>query len=114
MIAATALTVEGAYYFIDTFGPEDKNDPIIKAGGLTPAQKEVGKGKVTNLALRSIGRNDYAVIDDGHPVEHSVCGRAHLTKSGCGMSPSQNRAAATGAFKESWLKIKAEIGFYRG
>ena len=68
MIAATALTVEGAYYFINTFGPEDKNDPIIKAGGLTPAQKEVGKGKVTNLALRSIGRNDYAVIDDGHPV----------------------------------------------
>ena len=45
MIATTALTVEGAYYFIDTFGPEDKNDPIIKAGGLTPAQKEVGKGQ---------------------------------------------------------------------
>jgi hypothetical protein len=30
------------------------------------------------------------------------------------MSPSQNRAAATEAFKESWLKIKVEIGFYRG
>ena len=45
MIAATALTVEGGYYFINTFGPEDKNDPIMKAGGLTPAQKEVGKAK---------------------------------------------------------------------
>ena len=61
---------------------------------------------------------------DGHPVEHSVCGRAHLTKSGCGMSPSQNRAAATepaqtfeeakSAFKETCFKIKAEISFYRG
>jgi hypothetical protein len=45
MIAATALTVEEGYYFINTFGPEDKNDPIITAGGLTPAQKEVGKAK---------------------------------------------------------------------
>ena len=23
---------------------------------------------MTSLALRSIGRNDYAVIDEGHPV----------------------------------------------
>jgi hypothetical protein len=45
MIAATVLTVEATYYFINTFGPEDKNDPIIKAGGLSPAQKEVGKLK---------------------------------------------------------------------
>jgi hypothetical protein len=34
MIAATVLTVEGAYYLINTFGPEYKNDPIIKAVNL--------------------------------------------------------------------------------
>jgi flagellar basal body-associated protein FliL len=45
MIAATALTVEGAYYFLKIFAFADRNDPIVKAGGLSPAQKEVGKAK---------------------------------------------------------------------
>jgi hypothetical protein len=45
MIAATALTVEGSYHFLKTFAFEDTNDPIVKAGGLSPGQKEVGKLK---------------------------------------------------------------------
>jgi hypothetical protein len=45
MIVATVLTVEGAYYFAKTFAFEDANDPLVKAGGLSPAQKEVGKAQ---------------------------------------------------------------------
>ena len=62
MIAATALTVEEGYYFVNTFGPEDKNDPIITAGGLNSSPEGGWKGKVTNLAALSIGRNDYAAL----------------------------------------------------
>ena len=45
MIAATALTVEGTYYALKTFVFDDANDPIVRAGGLTPAQREPGKAK---------------------------------------------------------------------
>jgi hypothetical protein len=45
MIAATVLTVEGTYYALKTFVLDDTNDPITTAGGLTPAQKELGKVK---------------------------------------------------------------------
>jgi flagellar basal body-associated protein FliL len=45
MIAATALTVEGTYYVLEKFVFKDANDPIVKAGGLTPVQKEVGKAQ---------------------------------------------------------------------
>ena len=45
MIAATALTVEGTYYVLEKIVFKDANDPIVKAGGLTPVQKEVGKAQ---------------------------------------------------------------------
>ena len=45
MIAATALTVEGVYFAPKTFVLDNPNDPITKAGGLTPEQKELGKAK---------------------------------------------------------------------
>ena len=45
MIAATVLTVEGVYFALKTFVLDDTNDPIATAGGLTPAQKELGKAK---------------------------------------------------------------------
>jgi hypothetical protein len=45
MIVATALTVEGTYYALKTFVFDDANDPMVKAGGLSPGQKEVGKLK---------------------------------------------------------------------
>jgi hypothetical protein len=43
MIAATVLTVEGTYYALKTFVFDDANDPIVKGGGLTPDQKELGR-----------------------------------------------------------------------
>jgi hypothetical protein len=42
---ATALTAEGTYHVLETFVFKDANDPIVKAGGLSPVQKEVGKAK---------------------------------------------------------------------
>ena len=45
MIVATALTVEGTYYAVKTFIFDDANDPLVKAGGLSPVQKEVGKAQ---------------------------------------------------------------------
>ena len=45
MIAATTLTVEGMYYFVKVFAFEDANDPLVKAGGLSPVQKEVGQAQ---------------------------------------------------------------------
>jgi hypothetical protein len=45
MFAAIVLAVEGTYYFLKTFVFGDSNDPIVKAGGLSPGQKEVGKLK---------------------------------------------------------------------
>ena len=45
MIVATALTVEGTYYALKTFVFDDANDPIVRSGGLSPGQKEVGKVK---------------------------------------------------------------------
>jgi hypothetical protein len=44
MIVATVLTVEGTYYAVKTF-IFDSNDPMVKAGGLSPDQKELGKVK---------------------------------------------------------------------
>ena len=44
MIAATVLTVEGTYYALKTF-VFDASDPIVKAGGLSSDQKELGKAK---------------------------------------------------------------------
>ena len=43
MIAATALTVEGTYYVLEKFVFKDANAPIVKAGGLTPGQKDLGR-----------------------------------------------------------------------
>jgi hypothetical protein len=75
---------------------------------------------VTNLALRPIGRNDYAVIDDGHPVGRIryAAERANkvwvwnvtIPEPGGGYGTSQNLQEAKSAFKESWLKFKTEIG----
>ena len=45
MIAATFLTIEGTYYAVKTFVFDDANDPMVKAGGLSPDQKEVGRVK---------------------------------------------------------------------
>jgi hypothetical protein len=39
MIAAAALTIEGTYLVLNTFVLHDPNDPITKAGGLSPEQK---------------------------------------------------------------------------
>ena len=46
MIAATVLTVEGTYYALKIFVLDNPNDPITTAGGLTPAQKDLGKADV--------------------------------------------------------------------
>ena len=45
MIAATALTIEGTYYVIERFVFNDTNDPLAKAGGLSPEQLKTVKGK---------------------------------------------------------------------
>jgi flagellar basal body-associated protein FliL len=46
LIAATALTVEGVYFALKTFVLENPDDPITKAGGSTPEQKDhLGKAK---------------------------------------------------------------------
>ena len=45
MIVATVLTVEGTYYALKTFVLDDTNDPIVRSGGLSSDQKEVGKAK---------------------------------------------------------------------
>jgi hypothetical protein len=36
MIAAAALTVEGTYLILNAFVLHDPNDPLTKAGGLSP------------------------------------------------------------------------------
>ena len=76
--------------------------------------------KMTGLALRSIGSNDYAVIDDGHAV-----GRIRLASERHGETwmwnctvlipgvPNGNAGslgAAKTAFRQAWAKSKAEIG----
>ena len=38
MIAATVLTIEGTYYVLKTFVLSNPNDPLEKAGGLSPMQ----------------------------------------------------------------------------
>jgi hypothetical protein len=46
MIAAATLTVEGTYLILDAFVLHDPNDPLTKAGGLSPKQDTVrAKGK---------------------------------------------------------------------
>lgn len=78
------------------------------------------KEKMTALALRSIGSNDFAVIEDGHSV-----GRIRLARGrhrevwmwNCTVPhlrfPSGNAGsleAAKAAFRQAWAKNKAEIG----
>ncbi len=41
IIAATAFTVEGTYFALKTFVLDNPNDPLTKAGGLSPAQDTV-------------------------------------------------------------------------
>jgi len=75
---------------------------------------------MTALALRSIGTNDYAVIDDGNPV-----GRIRLAAErqgevwmwNCTLRvpgvPNGNAGcleAAKTAFRQAWMKCKTEIG----
>jgi hypothetical protein len=38
LIAAASLTVEGVYLVLNQFVLHDPNDPLSKAGGLSPAQ----------------------------------------------------------------------------
>jgi hypothetical protein len=46
MIVATILTVEWTLFVLKTFVIGDPNDPLTKAGGLSPLQKpETRKGK---------------------------------------------------------------------
>ncbi len=45
VVAATALTVEVTYLVLDRFVLRDPNDPLTKAGGLSPAQDLKAKGK---------------------------------------------------------------------
>ncbi len=52
IIAATALTVEGPYLALKTFVLDNPNDPLTKAGGLSPAQDTV-KAKGNDRAASS-------------------------------------------------------------
>ena len=46
MIAAAALTVEGTYFILNAFVLHNPNDPLTKAGGLSPEQDTAkAKGK---------------------------------------------------------------------
>jgi hypothetical protein len=45
VVLATALTVEVTYLVLDRFVLRDPNDPLSKAGGLSPAQDLKTKGK---------------------------------------------------------------------
>jgi hypothetical protein len=46
MMAATALTIEGTNFILKTFVIGNPNDPLTKAGGLSPFQEqEVRQGK---------------------------------------------------------------------
>jgi hypothetical protein len=45
VVAATALTVEITYLMLDRFVLRNPNDPLTKAGGLSPAQDQKTKGK---------------------------------------------------------------------
>jgi len=75
---------------------------------------------MTALALRSIGSNDYAVIEDGNPV-----GRIRLASErqgevwlwnctvlvpGVPNGNADSLEAAKTAFRQAWAKSKAEIG----
>ena len=75
---------------------------------------------MTVLALRTIGSNDYAVIEDGNPV-----GRIRLAAERHGETwmwnitvlipgvPNGNASSledAKTAFRQAWAKSKAEIG----
>ena len=43
MIAAAGLTIEGTYLVLNIFVLDNPNDPLTKAGGLSPDQKAKGK-----------------------------------------------------------------------
>jgi hypothetical protein len=45
MVAATAITIEGTYYVLHRFVLSDPNDPLTKAGGLSPEQERETKTK---------------------------------------------------------------------
>ena len=75
---------------------------------------------MTALALRPIGSNDYAVIEDGNPV-----GRIRLAAErhrevwlwnctvlipGVPHGNASSLEAAKTAFRQAWVKCKAEIG----
>jgi hypothetical protein len=44
-ILAAAITVEVTYFVLDRFVLHDPNDPLTKAGGLSPAQDPKAKRK---------------------------------------------------------------------
>jgi hypothetical protein len=39
ILAATVLTIEGAYYGLHRFVLDNPNDPLTKQGGLNPSQR---------------------------------------------------------------------------
>jgi hypothetical protein len=45
MILATALTVWGTLYVLKTFVLGNRNDPLTKAGGLSPMQERAQRSK---------------------------------------------------------------------
>jgi hypothetical protein len=46
MIAATALTIAGTFYVLKTFVIGNPNDPLTRAGGLSPEHRRAAeKGK---------------------------------------------------------------------
>jgi hypothetical protein len=79
-----------------------------------------GEVKMTTLALRSIGSNNFAVLDDVHPVGRIRYAAERTNEvwmwnvtvavpgGGHGTSPGLEEAKST--FKERWFKFKAEIG----
>jgi hypothetical protein len=78
---------------------------------------------MTNLALRSIGKSDYAVIEDGHPVGRiRLAAERHgevwmwnctLPVPGVPSGTVGSFQDAKATFRQSWMKCKAEIGSER-
>jgi hypothetical protein len=45
MILATALTIWGTFYVLETFVLGNPNDPLTKSGGLSPMQERTLRSK---------------------------------------------------------------------
>src|ERR1700722_19169915 len=56
IIAATALTIEGTYLILKAYVLDNPNDPLTKAGGLSPVQDPVkakGNDRLPHVRLQS-------------------------------------------------------------